>query len=349
LPDKFFRLRVSATFAAGRRRAALLLFLLAIVGACATPHQQTAGPSSTTPHFSENSLIAADGEILPLRRWLPEAPPRAVILALHGFNDYSHAFDAPGQYWRGRGIATIAYDQRGFGATDNAGIWPQQTSLISDMRAALALLRAEYPEIPVYLLGESMGAAVLLSAASQAELGADGVILAAPAVWARDTMDIFTRSALWLGAHLFPAMELTGRGLGVVASDNREMILGLQADPLVIKHTRIDAMWGLVNLMDSALRGSAKLAAPALVLYGAKDQLISAGPTAEMISQLAEDIPVALYENGWHMLLRDLQAETVLNDVAAWITDPRAELPSGAVAAGNIKYARKTDRADSAE
>jgi len=99
LPDKFFRLRVSATFAAGRRRAALLLFLLAIVGACATPHQQTAGPSSTTPHFSENSLIAADGEILPLRRWLPEAPPRAVILALHGFNDYSHAFDAPGQYW----------------------------------------------------------------------------------------------------------------------------------------------------------------------------------------------------------------------------------------------------------
>ena len=336
-------------FTLGRRRAALLLFLLATVGACATPHQQMAGPSSTTPHFSANSFIAADGEILPLRRWLPEAPPRAVILALHGFNDYSNAFEAPGQYWRSHGVATIAYDQRGFGATDNAGIWPQQKSLISDMRAALALLRAEYPGVPVYLLGESMGAAVLLSAAHQAELGADGVILAAPAVWARDTMDIFTRSALWLGAHLFPAMELTGRGLGVVASDNREMILGLRADPLVIKHTRIDAMWGLVNLMDSALRGSANLATPALVLYGAKDQLISAGPAAEMILQLAEDIPVALYENGWHMLLRDLQAETVLNDIVAWITDPSAELPSGAVAAGKVKYARQTDRAGSAE
>jgi len=61
------------------------------------------------------------------------------------------------------------------------------------------------------------------------------------------------------------------------------------------------------------------------------------------------DIPVALYENGWHMLLRDLQAETVLNDIVAWITDPSAELPSGAVAAGKVKYARQTDRAGSAE
>ncbi|MBT3628410.1 MAG: hypothetical protein HN527_09945 [Rhodospirillaceae bacterium] len=160
MPDKFIRHYVSAMFTLGRRRAALLLFLLATVGACATPHQQMAGPSSTTPHFSANSFIAADGEILPLRRWLPEAPPRAVILALHGFNDYSNAFEAPGQYWRSHGVATIAYDQRGFGATDNAGIWPQQKSLISDMRAALALLRAEYPGVPVYLLGESMGAAV---------------------------------------------------------------------------------------------------------------------------------------------------------------------------------------------
>ena len=340
---QFIRRYVSAAFKVDWQRAVLLLFVLTITAACATPHQQTAGPSSTTPHFNENSFITADGNILPLRRWLPETAPRAVILALHGFNDYSNAFKAPGQYWRSQGIATIAYDQRGFGATENAGVWPTQNSLTGDMRTALALLRAAYPEIPVYVLGESMGAAILLSAADQAELGADGVILAAPAVWARDTMDIFTRTALWLGAHLFPAIELSGRGLGVVASDNRQMILGLQADPLIIKHTRIDAMWGLVNLMDSALQGSARLAAPALILYGAKDQLISAGPTAEMVSRLAGDIPVALYENGWHMLLRDLRAEIVWKDIAAWISDRDAELPSGAVAAGNIKYARQSD------
>ena len=322
------------------RHSALLLLVLFTINACATPHQQMAGPPTGKPHFSENAFITADGVNLPIRRWLPDEAPQAVILALHGFNDYSNAFEAPGQFWRRHGIATIAYDQRGFGATERAGVWPEQSSLIGDMRAALAALREVYPGTPIFLLGTSMGAAVLLSAAEQSALGADGVILVAPAVWARATMNPFYRVALWLGAHLMPATELTGRGLGVVASDNREMILGLQADPLVIKHTRIDAMWGLVNLMDSALQGSAKIGPPTLILYGLNDQLIAAGPKAKMISRLPDNIPVAVYENGWHMLLRDLQAEIALRDIVTWIGDPSAELLSGALAAGKLKYPR---------
>jgi hypothetical protein len=38
---------------------------------------------------------------------------------------------------------------------------------------------------------------------------------------------------------------------------------------------------------------------------------------------------VAIYENGYHMLLRDLQAETVWTDIAAWIADASQPLPSG--------------------
>ena len=321
-------------------RVAALVSLLAVFGACASPHQQTSGPRDVTPQFEGDMFVATDGARLPLRRWLPDGAPSAIVLALHGFNDYSNAFDEPGHYWRTLGIATFAYDQRGFGATEYAGIWPQQSALIEDMNTALGILRADYPGLPVHVLGESMGAAVLLSAAEVDALDADGVILVAPAVWARATMNPFYRALLWLGAHLFPASELTGRGLGVVASDNREMILGLQADPLVIKRTRIDAMWGLVSLMDSALKGSYKLNAPALILYGAHDQVIAAGPTSEMVSRLARNIPVAVYQSGWHMLLRDLAAETVLKDIAVWITDSEAKLPSGAVAAGDVKFSR---------
>ena len=321
-------------------KTALVLALVAALGACASPHQQSAGPFDIAPHFESDMFVAADGARLPLRHWLPESEPNAVILALHGFNDYSNAFEEAGQYWRGRGIATYAYDQRGFGATQYAGVWPPQDSLIADVKAALWILRTTYPGRPVHVLGESMGAAILLSAAAEHLIDANSVILAAPAVWARSTMNPFYRAALWLGAHLFPTMELTGRGLGVIASDNREMILGLQRDPLVIKRTRIDAMWGLVNLMDSALKGSAELTAPALILYGANDQLIAPGPTTEMVSRLSPDIPVALYETGWHMLLRDLAAETVWVDIAAWIIDGKTELPSGALAAGEIEFSR---------
>src|SRR4029077_10802192 len=69
------------------------------------------------PRFTESSFITADGQTLPLRKWLPQAhsnsEAKAVILALHGFNDYDNAFDGPGETWAKQGIATYAYDQRG--------------------------------------------------------------------------------------------------------------------------------------------------------------------------------------------------------------------------------------------
>src|SRR3546814_13687678 len=61
-----------------------------------------------------------------------DGPPAAIILALHGFNDYSRSFEAPAAYWADRGIATYAYDQRGFGQTPHRGLWPGAARLIAD-------------------------------------------------------------------------------------------------------------------------------------------------------------------------------------------------------------------------
>ena len=38
----------------------------------------------------------------------------------------------------------------------------------------------------------------------------------------------------------------------------------------------------------------------------------------------------AYYEHGWHLLLRDLQAQTVWTDAEAFIRDPAGAAPSGA-------------------
>src|SRR6185312_7174511 len=83
------------------------------------------------PVLTHQVLVASDGAHLPLRFWLPEDKPRAVILALHGFNDYSEAFALPAAQWAKDGIATYAYDQRGFGAAPERGA----SSRISTRRA----------------------------------------------------------------------------------------------------------------------------------------------------------------------------------------------------------------------
>ena len=111
-----------------------------------------------------------------MRVWSSDAPPRAVVLALHGFNDYSKSFEAPAAAWRKAGIAVYAYDQRGFGAAPHHGLWPGVAAMTGDLAVASRLLRARYPGTPLYLLGESMGASVILAAYGGADRpDADGV------------------------------------------------------------------------------------------------------------------------------------------------------------------------------
>jgi acylglycerol lipase len=192
--------------------------------------------------------------------------------------------------------------------------------------------------VPLYLLGESMGGAVVIVAVTGAA-GApppdvDGIILSAPAVWGRDTMNVFERVALWTGDTLFPGMTLTGRGLRIMPSDNIEMLRALSRDPLIIKDTRVDSIKGLVDLMDTALFAAPGVAMPMLMLYGERDEVVPRAATERWIDQLpyAQRMTrrIGLYTSGYHMLLRDLKAPVVLHDVESWVTDHHAPLPSGA-------------------
>jgi len=307
--------------------------LLLLLAGCA-PMVERPGPAAYPPRLHDYFFHAADGATLPFRVWMPDdARPKAVIVALHGFNDYSNFFDAPGEALRARGIASYAYDQRGFGATAKPGLWAGTRAMKDDLRAFARLVQARHPEAPLYLLGESMGGAVILAAGAEAPLPGEGAILSAPAVWGRATMPWYQRAALWLGAHLAPAMNISGRSLRITPSDNIEMLRALGRDPLVRKETRIDAVHGLVGLMDEALDGAARFEARALILYGRKDEIIPKAPTRRMIERLPatkERQKTAFYAAGYHMLLRDLAADVPLADIAAWIEDGHAPLPSGA-------------------
>ena len=293
--------------------AALGLVMAMPLLACAT------GPPPA--HF-------ADHASLPRRAWLPEGPPRAVILAVHGFNDYSNAFTEFGNFAAEHGIAVHTYDQRGFGANPTAGRWPGIRTLIADLELERARIGRLHPGRPVYILGESMGAAVVIAAVtSGADLDAAGFILTAPAVWGGDQLNPLYRATLWLAVHVVPGLKLTGRSLGVMASDNMEALQALSADPLFIKETRVDAIAGLVELMDTAYAAAGAFPGPVLVMVGEHDEIVPPGAQTAMIERLrATPCVNVVYPDGWHLLLRDLQRRVVWRDILAWIDG--APLPS---------------------
>ncbi len=294
-----------------------LLAFAVLLSAC-SPTIMERGEALSDPALQSNTVKVADGALLPLRHWAPTAEATGVILALHGFNDYSNAFAAPAEEWRDAGLHVYAYDQRGFGKAPHWRYWAGTPAMVDDVIEVAQLLRQRHPTLPLTVLGESMGGAVVMVASTKG-LDADRLVLVAPAVWGRETMPWWQSGTLDFVAHTMPWLELTGRGLNKQPSDNIEMLRALGRDPLIIKRTRTDAIWGLVNLMDEA-----RAAAPAfnrqqsaLFLYGAKEDIIPPDTWRSMITTLpgGAEWQLIIYDQGYHMLLRDLSADRVIEDI----------------------------------
>lgn len=275
-------------------------------------------PAKQKPAIEANSYTTSDSTILSMRSWQVKRP-KAVVIAVHGFNDYSNAFEGAGRYFQKRGITTYAYDQRGFGSTPNRGIWAGEKNLTRDLAEFTGLIARRHKGVPLFLMGESMGGAVVMVTAAQEEIPARGIILLAPAVWGNEHMPVPYRMLLWGMAHTLPEYKLTGRGLKILASNNIPMLRAMGKDPLIIKATRVDTIYGLSHLMDKAYNSPPHIDGQVLLLYGFKDQVIPRKPVEEIKEHFPEPPDAVFYDEGYHMLTRDLQGDKVLADIARWI------------------------------
>ena len=103
-----------------------------------------------------------------------------------------------------------------------------------------------------------------------------------------------------------------------------------ERDPHMIWTTRIDAVYGLVGLMEDASDRAANLQGDVLFLYGGHDQIIPRASAIVTARRLPHNVRTAYYANGYHWLLRDLQAPVVYQDILTYLDDPNAPFPSQA-------------------
>jgi alpha-beta hydrolase superfamily lysophospholipase len=256
------------------------------------------------------------------------------VVAVHGMNDYANAFHLAAPYWAQNGVTTYAYDQRGFGRSPNRGIWGGDQLMVEDLRTMVALARGEYPGVPVIVAGESMGGAVaILAFASDRPPAADRLILMAPAVWGWSNQPLPYKTMLWLAARLTgpkvyePPGWLTSR---VKPTDNREELIAMGRDPLMVWGARSDTLYGLVAMMEHAWASVGQVSVPVLYIYGKNDEIIPKAPSLQAARRLKPTDRSAFYERGWHLMTRDRQGPVVWADLLSFIKAPEAPLPSGA-------------------
>jgi len=337
-----------------RRLARLIVCAVLVVPAACSVRVRTPefGPAQGPPRLIDHAWITADGTRLPVTRWLPEGRPRGVVLALHGFGEHRNAFFTLGPALAAAGYALYAYDQRGFGETPHRGLWPGQDVLIDDARAAWRLLRRHYPETPVYLLGHSMGGAVAaLAVTGPGAIHPASTVLVAPAVHGWGTLPWIQEAALvagaWIAPGARPQQSSAHHFVDIRITDDRR-ILALQArDEQILRAVRLDMVYALVDMMSAAVERIDALPPATLILYGEKDDLVPRSAACAMLARLADRAAprprLALYDDGYHYLLRDRQRPRTIADLVAWLGTTGATLPSGAalpVAQGRERLCR---------
>ncbi|MEM8616372.1 MAG: alpha/beta hydrolase, partial [Pseudomonadota bacterium] len=161
--------------------------------------------------------------------------------------------------------------------------------------------------------------------------GVDRVIFSGPGLRGWGSLPVVQRAALWLSPRVRPKWVVRPpRFVKIEPSDNIDMLQRLWRDPLGLRENTISQVHGVVSVMETAHKAAKSLHAdtPMLLTYGVKDIVIPPNGVKRTAKRLPEHVRTAYYPNGYHMLLRDLQAEVVFEDMFAFMQDPEAPLPS---------------------
>ncbi|HEY9778128.1 MAG TPA: alpha/beta fold hydrolase [Planktothrix sp.] len=127
---------------------------------------------------TERRKVEAPGYV-----WLdPGVEPKAVLICVHGLGLEHKSFDSFARRIAPEGFITVAFDVRGFGSylTDKGRERLDMDGCIDDLKTVAKVLRRDNPNLPLFVLGESMGGAIALRLTAEAPDLIDGLVCSVP-------------------------------------------------------------------------------------------------------------------------------------------------------------------------
>ena len=262
--------------------------------------------------------------------WRP-TEPRAILVNLHGLGDHSGLYPNLAGHFPPRGIAVYAYDMRGNGRSPGQRAFIRSwVELREDLHAFLTRVRQWEANLPLFLLGNSLGGLVVLDYAQQRPDGLAGVIAAAPPLGklgvppvlmalGRVMSRIVPRFSLQVG------MDLTGLARDPAVID------AVLADPHFHRRGTARLSTEVTAAISRVQAAAGNLSVPLLILHGSADRMIPPDGSREFFVKVRHaDRELREYPEGYHGLFADLNAAEVLGDLERWIeahipaqTEPR--------------------------
>lgn len=303
-----------------RRGLVAVALVLALAGCkVGGPHPEPEGPLPPGVAATAQAIGTPRGP-LSLTVWEPEGSPRALLLALHGYGETAEtAFGTSAPGWAERGVLVYAPDQRGFGRNPSNRRWPGPEALVEDAEAVAAEVAARHPDLPLTVLGFSMGGAVALAAAGEGRLPeGTRLILLAPGLWGGDQLGPLYRAGAWGAAAVIPDRRFSAEDSPrrIRPTDNWAELRRISEDPARFADPSPRELLGLIRLMDRALAAAPGAPAGTLTVMGAHDEVVPVSAVRAGHGLLPDPKDYVEAPEGWHMLLIDLNAQVVRDLVA---------------------------------
>jgi alpha-beta hydrolase superfamily lysophospholipase len=316
----------------------LLIALAAAMAACAHDEHPHVRYHLGPPLCKEGPPVwkASDGREIMYRTWGPgRGEPRAIVIAVPGWNATAGDIEPLARYLAARGIRVYSSGVRGQhgdltaksqhakGDIADGRLWTR------DFCEFAAWVRRQYPGTPVFFYGQSMGALTVLTAAEAPGCGElRGVILHSPAV-ALIYSPLPVRSFIGIMRGIYPDRMLFDFSLipgdkpALTSDPNFDLVWGLSVD-----RVRPGFTWRFLDealkLGERARAAAREVNVPVLILTGDKDPIGTAGVGQRGFSALIQSMPSKdkerdRFPDGYHDLIHDQNTPRALACVGAWM------------------------------
>jgi len=273
---------------------------------------------------AKGTLIGTRSVRLAYGTWLPDAEPRAVVVLVHGMHEhmgrYVHVIDALTQH----GYAVYGQDHRGHGESQGVrGFVERFDYLVDDLHLLVSKAHTTHPQLPLFMVGHSMGGLIAVRYALQHQANLTGLIVSGTAIQFGDHVSPWIKRMSAMLATLLPRLPITASHAEVesVLSRDPAVQLGWDNDPLCYQG-KVRARLGhefLKAAMDTRLRVG-QLRLPLLVMHGTADKL--ADPSGSQVlydAVQSSDKTLKLWNESRHEIFNELDKAEVIAFMLRWL------------------------------
>lgn len=278
-----------------------------------------------TPPTSDSTLstyTASDGENIALQDWpLPDGvASRGMVIVVHGLGEHAGRHDALARRLNSWGFAVRGYDQYGHGESGGGkGLLPTRSRLLDDLADIIDSTRLRMPaDVPLLLLGHSLGGLVAARLVSLAIRPVEGLVLSSPAL--DPGLSVLQKLLLAILPHVLPNLAV-GNGLDPeFLSHDPQVVAHYRRDPRV--HDRVSGR--LARFIADA--GAATIARasgwmiPTLLLYAGDDRIVdAAGSRAFAAAAPAKVVDTVCFGAMYHELFNEADPEPAYQALRQWL------------------------------